>query len=232
MKIIIYDFDGTLTPYPIPKLEILEKCGINKGLNNKDFLNKINNYSKKNNIDNYTALYQLLIKILKDKNIKLTDKNICIGINKIEYNKGLIEYLEFTKNYNIKNYIISSGIKEYLKNTEIAKYFNDIYASTFIYENNSIKDIEYIMNDKNKVDAIKDIIKINKIDIKNIIYIGDGLSDYYAFKYIYNNKGTTILLNNNADEKLKEVSSLITIPDYSYNSNLFNYICKICNIHN
>ena len=58
MKIIIYDFDGTLTPYPIPKLEILEKCGINKGLNNKDFLNKINNYSKKKNIDNYTALYQ------------------------------------------------------------------------------------------------------------------------------------------------------------------------------
>ena len=28
-KIIIYDFDGTLTPYPMPKLEILEKCGIN-----------------------------------------------------------------------------------------------------------------------------------------------------------------------------------------------------------
>jgi len=27
-KIIIYDFDGTLTPYPLPKFEILEKSGM------------------------------------------------------------------------------------------------------------------------------------------------------------------------------------------------------------
>lgn len=27
--IIIYDFDGTLTPYSLPQYEILKKCGYN-----------------------------------------------------------------------------------------------------------------------------------------------------------------------------------------------------------
>ena len=38
MKIIIYDFDGTLTPYAMPKFEILEKSGLNDGAYNPQFL--------------------------------------------------------------------------------------------------------------------------------------------------------------------------------------------------
>ena len=85
MKIIIYDFDGTLTPYPIPKLEILEKCGINKGLNNKDFLNKINNYFKNlgYNITNrefYITNKEFINSIENnDKILLLTDDEVVIG---------------------------------------------------------------------------------------------------------------------------------------------------------
>lgn len=37
-KIIIYDFDGTLTPFSLPKFEILEKCGMKDGAHNPQFL--------------------------------------------------------------------------------------------------------------------------------------------------------------------------------------------------
>ena len=37
--IIIYDFDGTLTPYPVPKFEILEKCGAKGDGFNQFYLN-------------------------------------------------------------------------------------------------------------------------------------------------------------------------------------------------
>lgn len=36
-KIIIYDFDGTLTPYSLPKFEILEKSGLKDGAFNPLF---------------------------------------------------------------------------------------------------------------------------------------------------------------------------------------------------
>ena len=42
------------------------------------------------------------------------------------------------------------------------------------------------MSDKNKVDAIKDIVKMtgnNENNCQNIIYIGDGFTDYYAMEY-------------------------------------------------
>ena len=37
-KIIVYDFDGTLTPFSLPKFEILEKCGMKDGAYNPLFL--------------------------------------------------------------------------------------------------------------------------------------------------------------------------------------------------
>ena len=41
-KIIIYDFDGTLTPLPITDFKILEKCGYVGGGNNIEVI-KIQN---------------------------------------------------------------------------------------------------------------------------------------------------------------------------------------------
>ena len=233
-KIIIYDFDGTLTPYPIPQFEILDKLGIKGGLTNKNFLCKIKQESINNNIDTYSALYKEVIYLFKKNNIELTDNNINIGVNNLKYNKGVEEFLNYLNNNNIKNYIISSGIQKSLENTKIAKYFDKIYATTFTYQNNIINGINYIMTDENKVEAIKDIINKNNINTNNIIYIGDGLSDYYAFEYIYNNGGTTILINNDniIDDKLKNLSTLITNNDFSINSNIFNYILKECNLHN
>lgn len=40
-KIIIYDFDRTLTPYSLPKFEILEKCGMKGAAYNPHFLELI-----------------------------------------------------------------------------------------------------------------------------------------------------------------------------------------------
>ena len=41
MKKIIYDFDGTLTPFSIPRFSILEKCGYEDGALNPKFLNEV-----------------------------------------------------------------------------------------------------------------------------------------------------------------------------------------------
>ena len=96
--------------------------------------------------------------------------------------------------------------------------------------------IDYLMNDKNKVEAIKDIIKITgnkQDDCQNIIYIGDGFTDYYAMEYVKRNGGTTIFVyrnKNNQDlKRLKDenVISFSTYADFSCDSQLSKFIKNI-----
>ena len=53
MKKIIYDFDGTLTPFSIPRFSILEKCGYEDGALNPKFLNEVKTMMKNENLDLY-----------------------------------------------------------------------------------------------------------------------------------------------------------------------------------
>lgn len=57
-QIIIYDFDGTLTPYSLHKFEILEKSGMKDGANNPKFLELSLKRSKDYNIDLCQAIYE------------------------------------------------------------------------------------------------------------------------------------------------------------------------------
>ena len=116
-KIIIYDFDGTLTPYPVPRFEILEKCGIN------DFYMQVKNKAITKNIDLYQALYETYFEIVKNAGFELNDENLCLGYNKVTYNNGVHIFLNNLQKNGIKNYLLSSGLKVFLDKVEVADFF-------------------------------------------------------------------------------------------------------------
>ena len=234
-RIIIYDFDGTLTPFPIPKFEFLEICGLKDGLRNRELNKKVITRSVEKNISKYDALYEEIFKYLKENNYELSDKTFSLGSDTVVYNPGLFEFFEYLINNNVDNYLLSSGIKVFLKNTKVAKYFKDIYASTFRYNGEEIVGLDYLMSDINKVEAIKDIMrKNNLVDCSNIIYVGDGLTDYYAMEFVINNNGTSIFVynekNNEHIEKMNDVISYCTKADYRLDKDLFKHIKEKCNI--
>lgn len=237
-KIIIYDFDGTLTPYSLPKFEILEKCGLKNGALNPKFLQMSKEKSNNENIDLYTAIYETYFQIIKNAGFSLINDNFCLGADNVSYNNNVKEFLTFLKNNDIKNYLLSSGLEVYLKKTNISNLFTKIYATTLTYNSKQeATGIKYLMSDRNKVEAIKNIIKTlgNKSDdCQNIIYIGDGVTDYYAMEYVKRNGGTSIFVYKNKDsqdlkrlEKAKIVS-FSAYADFSENSELSNYIKKLC----
>ena len=214
---IIYDFDGTLTPYPIPKYKILEKCGIQE----KDYyslIKEIKNQALLDDNNMFEMFYTSFLEILKTHKVKINNQNLSYGADNLEYNKGLLEFLEYTANNQIENYIVSSGIKVYLEKTKIAKYFKEIYGTTFKDEN-----IDYLMTDDDKVGIIKSICNDNCTDT---IYIGDGLTDCKAFQYVYNHGGKTIYINHKHDFNMSHGSyiSYVANPDYSLNNSLARYI--------
>ena len=239
-NVIIYDFDGTLTPYALPKFEILEKSGIKDGATNPEFMQMVIRKSRSKNIDLYDALYETYFEIIKNAGFKLTDDNFSLGHDKVVYNNGVIEFLDMLCKNGIDNYLLSSGLKVFLNKISISDFFVDIYATTFCYdESDEANGLNFLMSDKNKVEAIKSILKkrqINENDCSHIIYIGDGLTDYYAMKYVKSHGGTTIFVYSNLDSKEvlsmkeKDVVDFYTKSDFSKNSDLERYVKKICKI--
>ena len=128
----------------------------------------------------------------------------------------------------------------FLDKVEVSEFFKKIYATTFNYnEDNEVSSIKYLMSDKNKVEAIKEIISENnydKDDCSDIIYIGDGLTDIFAMEYVKKNNGVTIFLYY--DEKNKEIQfikekDVVTFyapADFSATNTLNSYVKKLCNI--
>lgn len=239
-NIIIYDFDGTLTPYSLPKLEILEKSGLKNGAHNPKFLELSQKRAKDKHIDLYTAIYETYFEIVKEAGFKLSAENFSFGYDNVVYNRGVSDFLKMLSENNVVNYLLSSGVKVFLEKVSIAKYFKEIYATTFIYDDNlEAVDFEFIMSDKNKVIALKEILKKNKItdeDCSNIIYIGDGLTDYYAMKYIKEHGGTSIFvyLDPNSKDmqsiKEKNIVDFYMKADFSSGSELNNCVKKLCGI--
>ena len=225
--VIIYDFDGTLTPYSLPQYEIIKKCGYDE----EKLMNRIS--EKLTNSEGlYEAYYKCYIEILLENNILLTKENVCLSADKIEFNNGVIEYF---KNFQsqitgVQHYIVTSGIKDYVDKTVIRKFVDGVYGVTFNEENVIYKDIDILLTDKKKVDVIKQVQKDNN-ETNNIIYFGDGLTDSFAFEYVNSIGGKNVFIatKNESIETYKQINVKGIIdkcfePDFSMDSELSKYI--------
>ena len=225
--VIIYDFDGTLTPYSLPQYEIIKKCGYNE----EKLMNRI--AEKLTNSEGlYEAYYKCYIEILLENNILLTKENVCLGADKVEFNNGVIEYFKNfqSRKTGVKHYIVTSGIKDYVDKTVIGKYVDGVYGVTFNEENGIYKDIDILLTDKKKVDVIKQVQKDNN-ETNNIIYFGDGLTDSFAFEYVHSIGGKNVFIatKNESMETYKKLNVKGIIdkcfePDFSMDSKLSKYI--------
>lgn len=227
--IVIYDFDGTLTPYPLPKYGIFKKCGITEydvALRGKELM-------EKENLSVYEAYFTVYRKYLEENNIPFNRDSVCLGANDVKLNDGVLEYFEdlcFDKT-GIKHYVITSGFEEYIRYTPIAKYLNDVYGTTFTIKDELYDEVDVLMNDKRKVDLLKKIEKLNNVSTSDIVYFGDGLTDKDAFMYVHSNGGKSVLVSANKEESevYRTFKNLGIIDecfeqDYSVDSEIFNYI--------
>lgn len=224
--IIIYDFDGTLTPYSLPQYEIL----IQNGYTDEILMKRINSEIENGRAENiYDAYYKCYIDILKEKEIKISKDNICLGAKTVQFNKGVVEYFEKYQNSKtgIKHYIITSGIKDFVEETEIRKFLDGVYGVTFKYQEDSSVDVEFLLTDEKKVDIIKKIQNENNVT-NDIIYFGDGLTDKFAFDYVHSIGGKTIFIASN-EKSIVNYQKLNTnkIIDECFESD-FSAYSKIC----
>jgi len=190
--IIIYDFDGTLTPYSLPQYEILHRFGYT----DEPLRKRLDEETEKDSsLGLYDAYYKCYKDILSENGIPMNKETVSLGADKVKLNNGVIDYFEkFKKSKTgIKHFIITSGIREYVTRTEIAKYVDEIYGVTFKEVDGLYQDIDMLVTDEKKVDIIKEIQRGQKRNEK-IIYFGDGITDEYAFEYIHSQGGKNVFI--------------------------------------
>lgn len=153
--------------------------------------------------------------------------------------------------YEIEHYIISSGIKEIIEGSSIAKYFKRIYANFFAYKNgvaywpaqvvNYTSKTQYIYRvRKNVLDDLASLDKINEkmsaedvLPFENIIYLGDSQTDIPSFKVVKNSGGMSICVYDEKNDKAKKTAqkcfiegrvNYFTPANYTVDSDLYSLI--------
>lgn len=217
-KIFIYDFDGTLTPYPISKVGVLKDCGFPDGMMDPKFMALVRERRLSKNLDVYSACYEVLLEVLKENNVPTTKDNFRLGAKDLEYNLGVLDFFDRTKEYNVSNYLVSSSSKDFLEGTDVSKYFEEIYATTFKYdENGSAIETDFLMSDRRKVEVIKNIIKANNYDendASDVVCVGDGLTDLYAMEFVREHGGKSIFVYLDEESESYKSAQDVHVVDY------------------
>lgn len=227
--IIIYDFDGTLTPYSLPQYEILKQCKYTEETLMKRIRSEI---EKGNAIGLYDAYFQCYRDILSENGFIMSKNNICLGAKIVQFNNGVVEYFKKfqSSKTGIKHYIVTSGIKDYIYETAIGELVDGIYGVTFKQENGVFGDVDFLLTDKKKVDVIRKIQNENN-GSQQLMYFGDGLTDKFAFEYVHSIGGKNVFIastERSMDNYRKlNVSGIIDKcfdADFSIDSKISNFV--------
>jgi len=242
---IAYDFDGTLAPGNMQEHAFLPSLGINP----TTFWAKAKKKAKENDMDEILAYMQLTLDEAKTKDLPIRKLDFMHYGKGIEFFEGVETYFDRINSYakkkgiTIEHYIISSGLREFVKGTKIAKYFKNIFASGFEYDASGVavwpalainytNKTQYLFRINKGIKNSYDNQEINKympesdrcIPFDQMIYIGDGETDVPAMKMIKYQGGKAIAVYNSKVRAKKDKKSPKQICEDLISQNRADYI--------
>lgn len=236
---IIYDFDGTLSPRNMQEFGFINSIGKDK----INFWSSVKDLSTKNDASEILCYMFQMIKEAKYNDIKLTKESFHNFGKQVTFFKGVKKWFSLINNegkkcgLEIKHYINSSGLREMIEGTDIADQFENIYASSYLYDVNGVAEwpaiaidytakTQFIFKINKGIKEVSDNKKINEfipvkdrpIPFEHMIYIGDGETDIPCMKMIKEHGGHSIAVYGN-NKKFETAKKLIA-------EDRVNFICK------
>lgn len=227
---ICYDFDKTLSPDDMQAQGYIQSVGYNVD----EFWKKSNQLAQENDMDQNLA-YMLTMSETSRGKFYLTKDSLADYGSKVKLFNGVEEWFEriteygATKGIVVEHYIISSGLKEMIEGTIMAKKgnFKKIYACSFYFdEQNVAKWPAQVINYTNKTqflfriekgtldvndDRVNDYFPPEKIRVpfRNILYIGDSATDIPCMKLVNTYGGYSIGVYNPVKNDKSKVYSMM-----------------------
>jgi len=210
---IMYDFDKTLSTKDMQEYGFIPSLGISS----QQFWADVQKFQQNENMDPVLAYLCHMLKMASQKGVSAT-REAFVSLGKdIEYYPGVEDWFERINNYGkengvtIEHYVISSGVKEIIEGSSIKKYFKRIYACEFLYNENKVafwpkitvnytNKTQFLFRINKGILDVWDDEKLNayvaedkrRIPFRNMIYIGDGLTDVPCMKLVKANNGQSI----------------------------------------
>ncbi len=222
---ICYDFDKTLSPDDMQAQGYIQSVGYNV----PDFWKKSNSLASDNEMDQNLA-YMYTMKQESEGKILFTKEKLAEYGSSVQLFPGVEQWFERIREYGkshkviVEHYIISSGLKEMIEGTSVAKAgaFEKIYASSFYYNEKGVAVWPaQVVNYTNKTQFLfrieKGVLDINdpavnesfspeemRVPFRNIVYIGDSDTDIPCMKLVTSYGGHSIgVYNAESKDKTK-----------------------------
>lgn len=244
---LMYDFDKTLCTTDMQAYTFIP----NLGMSANEFWAKASNLAEKYKMDRILA-YMYLMRDEAHIHKKPIHRSDFVVLGKdLELYPGVAEWFSRINRFGkeqgvtIKHYIISSGLREIIEGSSIYKEFDDVFAGEFLYDENGVAC--WPKNVVNYTTKTQFLFRINKgvldisndddlnrftpeedrpVPFRNMIYIGDGLTDVPCMKLVKVNGGCSIAVYQKGKQaKVKDLIldqrvNFIEPADYSEGSQL------------
>lgn len=211
---MIYDFDKTLCTKDMQEYGFIPSLGMSAD----EFWGAVNELTDREQMDSILAYMFMMVKMAHEKNTPVS-RDTFLNLGKgVQYFEGVEAWFDRITRYGeeigvtVEHYIVSSGIKEIIEGTGIAKYFKKIYACEFMYRDNVIQWPKMAVNYTAKTQFMfrinkgvldidsKSAMELNRytpederrVPFRNMIYIGDGPTDVPCMKLIKSYGGQAI----------------------------------------
>lgn len=222
---ICYDFDKTLSPDDMQAQGYIQSVGYDIAT----FWQESNKLAEDNDMDqNLAYMYKMMQEA--EGRILFNKKKLAEYGSKVRLFPGVETWFERIRDYGrekhviIEHYIISSGLKEMIEGTSLArnKAFERIYASSFYYNERGLAVWPaQVVNYTNKTQFLfrieKGVLDVNdpavndafapeemRVPFRNFIYIGDSDTDIPCMKLVNANGGHSIgVFNHETKDKTK-----------------------------
>lgn len=254
---LVYDFDGTLSPGNMQEFGFIQAIKQTP----QEFWTKSDNIAIGQDASNILAYMKMMFDEAKKNNIELRKSEFKKFGAHIDLYEGVKGWFKLINDYGeahgivVEHYINSSGLKEIIEGSNIAKEFKHIFACSFIYNEEGIAEwpgiavdytakTQYLFKINKGIFSSRDNQQVNesvadenkRIPFQHMIYFGDGETDIPCMKIVKMFGGNAIAVFNPNNEKKRAQArkllrqqrvNFITPATYTKDSRTYRLICTI-----
>ena len=227
---LIYDFDGTLSPANMQEFGLIQTFGKDPAL----FWSRSNQLSQDNDASEILCYMKTMIDEARASGVHLTRESFRRFGSMVKLYPGVREWFgkinEYgrSKGLQIEHYINSSGLTEMIEGTEIYPEFKNVYACSFLYDQNDCA--VWPANVVNYTTKTQFLFRINKgieddadnaavnafvpeeerrIPFARMLYLGDGLTDVPCMRLVKSFGGVAIAVHPKGRGKRQTAAQLL-----------------------
>lgn len=249
---LMYDFDRTLSPKDMQEYAFIPGLGMSAD----EFWNECTVVAEKYHMDRILAYMLCMLEESRGKflvtreTLQALGKDVKLFPGVDTWFKRVTDYAA-SKGMQCEHYILSSGIREIIEGTSIAHEFKEIYAAAFCYDDAGVPfwpamAVNYTSKTQFMFRINKGILDVThdrelnqytpedrrRVPFRNMIYIGDGLTDVPCMKLAKTRGGRSIAVYQDsraaAEEMIKrDRVDFIAHTDYTEGSEMEQIVFEL-----